>query len=166
MDLNIAAAVWLAARAEGHVKTFIGGQQQQQPESQLVAAMDSKTHHEAAGAVVLPCSLPRVDWPQAPQHCHQGCAGSHALDSTAAVQASGHSVTSAARVALLGHGADELHAGYGRHRSRFRTEVRSLLSLIVLLSTVATQPHCAAEHSPSPPTAACDTRYTAAYQPS
>lgn len=30
---------------------------------------------------------------------------------------------SAARVVLLGHGADEQHAGYGRHRTSFRTEV-------------------------------------------
>ena len=28
-----------------------------------------------------------------------------------------------ARVVLLGHGADELCAGYGRHRTRFRAEV-------------------------------------------
>lgn len=32
---------------------------------------------------------------------------------------------SAARVVLLGHGADEQHAGYGRHRTSFRTQVGS-----------------------------------------
>ena len=31
---------------------------------------------------------------------------------------------SAARVVLLGHGADEQHAGYGRHRTSFRNQVR------------------------------------------
>ena len=31
---------------------------------------------------------------------------------------------SRARVVLLGHGADELCAGYGRHRTRFRSHVR------------------------------------------
>jgi len=29
-----------------------------------------------------------------------------------------------ARVVLLGHGADELCAGYGRHRTRFKAEAR------------------------------------------
>ena len=32
---------------------------------------------------------------------------------------------SAARVVLLGHGADEQHAGYGRHRTSFRNHVSS-----------------------------------------
>ena len=31
---------------------------------------------------------------------------------------------SAARVVLLGHGADELCAGYGRHRTAFRHQVQ------------------------------------------
>jgi len=31
---------------------------------------------------------------------------------------------SAARVVLVGHGADEQCGGYGRHRSRFRTHAR------------------------------------------
>jgi hypothetical protein len=34
---------------------------------------------------------------------------------------------SAARVVLLGHGADEQHAGYGRHRTSFRNHVSPLL---------------------------------------
>ena len=33
---------------------------------------------------------------------------------------------SAARVVLLGHGADELCAGYGRHRTAFRHQVQSI----------------------------------------
>ena len=33
-----------------------------------------------------------------------------------------------ARVVLLGHGADELCAGYGRHRTRFKAEVRLLVA--------------------------------------
>lgn len=40
---------------------------------------------------------------------------------------------SAARVVLLGHGADEQHAGYGRHRTSFRNEV-SPISLNSLLA--------------------------------
>ncbi len=35
---------------------------------------------------------------------------------------------SAARVVLLGHGADEQHAGYGRHRTSFRHHVSPFLS--------------------------------------
>ncbi len=36
----------------------------------------------------------------------------------------GGTYRSAARVMLVGHGADEQCAGYGRHRTRFRTHVR------------------------------------------
>ena len=61
MDLNIGAALWLAARAQG-------------------------TLHRQAGQY-----------------------------------------RSAARVVLLGHGADELCAGYGRHRTAFRHQVQNIL---------------------------------------
>jgi asparagine synthetase B (glutamine-hydrolysing) len=36
--------------------------------------------------------------------------------------AGGQRYRSTARVVLLGHGADELCAGYGRHRTRFREQ--------------------------------------------
>ena len=36
----------------------------------------------------------------------------------------GWEYTSAARVVLVGHGADEQCAGYGRHRTKFRHHVR------------------------------------------
>lgn len=65
MDLNIGAALWLAARATG-------------------------TLH-----------LP---------HCHASQPGSM----------HGRQYSSRARVVLVGHGADELFAGYGRHRSAMR----------------------------------------------
>ena len=42
---------------------------------------------------------------------------------------------SAARVVLLGHGADEQHAGYGRHRTSFRNQVSLLLHLCLLVRT-------------------------------
>ena len=44
---------------------------------------------------------------------------------------------SAARVVLLGHGADEQHAGYGRHRTSFRNQVSLNLLGIVSSWTIA-----------------------------
>ena len=43
----------------------------------------------------------------------------------------GREYTSAARVVLVGHGADEQCAGYGRHRTKFRHNVRRSLLLAV-----------------------------------
>jgi asparagine synthetase B (glutamine-hydrolysing) len=71
MDLNIGAALWLAARAEGSLRVYRGG-----------SSTDLK----------------------------------HSLD--------GARYKSAARVVLVGHGADEQCAGYGRHRTKFRQAVR------------------------------------------
>jgi len=50
-------------------------------------------------------------------HCVHGKAGTTSYDW----------YKSAARVVLLGHGADEQHAGYGRHRTSFRNHVSPLL---------------------------------------
>lgn len=69
MDLNIGAALWLAARG--------------------------------AGTLVRPGQPP----PPPPQ---AGANAEHTL------------YTSQARVVLLGHGADEVFAGYGRHRTAFK----------------------------------------------
>lgn len=41
---------------------------------------------------------------------------------------------SAARVVLVGHGADEQCGGYGRHRSRFRTHARPGIKIPYLFS--------------------------------
>ena len=76
MDLNIGAALWLAARARGR----------------LSAPAAEEQGHEAASAPAAAQPDPLEE----------------------------EEVTSAARVALLGHGADELCAGYGRHRTRYR----------------------------------------------
>lgn len=70
MDLNIGAALWLAARASGRVTVYQNG-----------------------GPVQLPGSC------------------------------SDQVYTSAARIVLVGHGADEQCAGYGRHRTKFRQQV-------------------------------------------
>jgi len=70
MDLNIGAALWLAARAEGTMKVFCGAN-----------STDMEPSPDVAG------------------------------------------YKSAARVVLVGHGADEQCAGYGRHRTKFRQSV-------------------------------------------
>lgn len=70
MDLNIGAALWLAARASGQATCFRAGKPLE--------------------------TLGRVD------------SGAY---------------TSTAKVVLVGHGADEQCAGYGRHRTKFRQQV-------------------------------------------
>lgn len=73
MDLNIGAALWLAARAHGTLRlpTF-----SDRPTAPLATPISSSSH----GQVYRSC----------------------------------------ARVVLLGHGADEVFAGYSRHRTAFR----------------------------------------------
>jgi asparagine synthetase B (glutamine-hydrolysing) len=73
MDLNIGAALWLAARAQGilHLPTF-------------------------SNCPMAPPATPTSSSSHGQLYC------------------------SCARVVLLGHGADEVFAGYGRHRTAFR----------------------------------------------
>ncbi|KAK9835136.1 hypothetical protein WJX81_000522 [Elliptochloris bilobata] len=79
MDLNIGAALWLAAQAVGRVR--------------LVPARPPSASSTSPGAVTG----------EAPLYWAGGV------------------YRSAAHILLVGHGADEQCAGYGRHRSRFRT---------------------------------------------
>ena len=74
MDLNIGAALWLATRATGPVKRFLGGNCSDMPKENELGVSQSGVY------------------------------------------------TSAAKVVLVGHGADEQCAGYGRHRTKFRQQ--------------------------------------------
>lgn len=114
MDLNIGAALWLAARGEGALcldeqaeqqaeeqgkrewKQQDGsrqqdGAQQQQQHRGVVAAKGAAAATTSSNSTGSLTALPP------PRHCR-----------------------SAARAVLLGHGADELCGGYGRHRTAFR----------------------------------------------
>jgi asparagine synthetase B (glutamine-hydrolysing) len=77
MDLNIGAALWLAARGKGTLKVFHGGN----------------------GTAVQ-----------------------------TRVVSDGMTYKSAARMVLVGHGADEQCAGYGRHRTKSKRTVSAFLN--------------------------------------
>eukprot|EP00873_Tetraselmis_striata_P014168 jgi/Tetstr1/434432/TSEL_023532.t1 len=82
MDLNIGAALWLAARGEGALR--LAGPWGQEAEGRRVQA-HLFTLHQCMFIVYPPSCIGRC----------------------------------AARILLLGHGADEQCAGYGRHQTRF-----------------------------------------------
>lgn len=99
MDLNIGAALWLAARGAG-------------------ALLPAQIESPAAGQGAQPCSAAPVAAAAAPapvqqdqQRPDQQLGGLHLAAACC---------RSKARVVLLGHGADELFGGYGRHRTAFR----------------------------------------------
>mmetsp|Transcript_29082 Transcript_29082/g.86108 ORF Transcript_29082/g.86108 Transcript_29082/m.86108 type:complete len:693 (-) Transcript_29082:89-2167(-) len=89
MDLNIGAALWLAAAGEGRLRF-------PEPLGSKVSMTSAEQLREAASGAAVSTSA---------------CGGGgqpHAL------------YRSPARIVLLGHGADEQCAGYGRHRTSFR----------------------------------------------
>ncbi|KFM26828.1 Asparagine synthetase domain-containing protein 1 [Auxenochlorella protothecoides] len=86
MDLNIGAALWLAARGAG--RACLGDGEAQG--GGLVEGQGAQAGDEAG------------------------------IEGVAVEEAGGQEYTSAARVVLMGHGADELCGGYGRHRTKFR----------------------------------------------
>ncbi len=99
MDLNIGAALWLAARGVG-------------------ALLPAQIESAAAGQGAQPCGAAPVAAAAAPapvqqdqQRPDQQLGGLHLAAACC---------RSKARVVLLGHGADELFGGYGRHRTAFR----------------------------------------------
>ncbi len=96
MDFNIGAALWLAARGVGHLHDddIIGGDI---IDDTMMGPKDTTDSACASPPPLQPSSTPLQ--PSSPPHpLYQ----------------------SAARVVLMGHGADELCGGYGRHRSQFR----------------------------------------------
>ena len=187
MDLNIGAALWMAAQAEGEVIVV--------PASVTNSQQTGRHHRDqpsgGTAAAVLPAAIHRDDSPEQNNHCSDTPTSDAPVLHTAkqaATQAAQHQRSStsmqyatyakdnhnpeppsttarpdpvpnsessqgsragvspeqagtsgcgcvpdscgwyrsAARVVLLGHGADEQHAGYGRHRTSFRNQVTSL----------------------------------------
>jgi hypothetical protein len=127
MDLNIGAALWLAAQAEGPVlihrpshsavvsSTHPTSPAGQQPSPYSHPTQQQQSHGEAANGVLSP-----VEKGEPPSV--RGQNGDHGQVRSSIEE--GGRYRSRARVVLLGHGADELCAGYGRHRTRFRSHVR------------------------------------------
>ncbi len=141
MDMNIGAALWLAAQAEGHVRLVSAGGRPLPAVSDgarcckralarrcwLSRLRLAGTHSCSAVGVSRACCIASrcvavqrlfTVRPMRPNCARQG-------DSRPEIPYwAGGTYRSAARVMLVGHGADEQCAGYGRHRTRFRTHVR------------------------------------------
>lgn len=149
MDLNIGAALWLAAQGTGRVRLM--------PASPHAAARNipgascasdcavpalghrvcSTLLHDTlmrlhahttircnagGGNLLLAATLVGISVHQCQLRWVAACADAQA--SGASSYWAGGIYRSAARIVLVGHGADEQNAAYGRHRSRFRTHVR------------------------------------------
>jgi hypothetical protein len=125
MDLNIGSALWCAAHAAGRLRY-----------PQLPAWRSAARHHAAPKTATGPGGSAEND----------DCAGTHTASAETAAAAGavaearaatgggnalwrpareGAHYRSCARVALLGHGADEQCGGYGRHRTTFRHQVHT-----------------------------------------
>jgi hypothetical protein len=107
MDLNIGAALWFATSGDGVLRLPAGSTRE-------AAGGAAAVVPGAAGLAGSLSELAVADQgPQGQQQQQQ-----QVLRCQDAVPGSRY--RSAARVVLLGHGADEQCAGYGRHRTRFR----------------------------------------------
>lgn len=91
MDLNIGAALWLAASGQGTLH-LPAGTSQAQAQVQATTSTNSGSGDGSGSAVAGPSGLGEFT--------------------------EGSAYRSPARVVLLGHGADEQCAGYGRHRTK------------------------------------------------
>jgi asparagine synthetase B (glutamine-hydrolysing) len=117
MDLNIGAALWLAARAEGQ-RVLLPVRCSSRD------AADSNVTSAPNGTSSSSNSISEWRLVTAEEAVAVAAGSTTAVDS-AGSSSSSSAVTrccyrSAARVVLLGHGADEQCGGYGRHRTRFR----------------------------------------------
>lgn len=132
MDLNIGSALWYAAHAAGRLRypqlpawrsarcrgaalevakgTDTGAEQQVSP---AAASVDDGTRTTAAGTAAAPDAAAAAGAAAGGEEAQWRLAGEGAC------------YRSCARIALLGHGADEQCGGYGRHRTTFRHKVRS-----------------------------------------
>jgi hypothetical protein len=127
MDLNIGAALWLATRACGtlHASAVaplgkgVGASRDRGGSSRGSSRGDGREGE--ASLAVSPTATHSAAWAQDLNAACPLGPGAHAPPKPAPPQpAAGPAYTSQARVALLGHGADELCGGYARHATRFR----------------------------------------------
>ncbi len=152
MDLNIGAALWLAGQAEGPLLLHSPGRP---------SAASPKTSSAAAPADKEPtCSPPEhsqgsrtgsisdaeAERSEQPSSRGEAASSAHQEGDPSQIRSGmeeARRYRSRARVVLLGHGADELCAGYGRHRTRFRSHVRLSSHPVALHPPSAQKLECA-----------------------
>ncbi|GAB4823023.1 hypothetical protein N2152v2_010069 [Parachlorella kessleri] len=109
MDLNIGAALWLATRAEGRLLVMGGCSAEEAAGRQQGACWQGGRQEQQRQQQQQQQQQKQYEQQQQQQQQYEQ-----------QEQLTGQTYRSAARVVLLGHGADELCGGYGRHRTRFR----------------------------------------------
>ena len=109
MDVNIGAALWFGARGRGTLRTRLGAAPPPSADLRYAAHGDGDGDGDALehGTVDDRAGVPQREYPSDDEACAEG-----ALD--------GREYRSAARVLLLGLGADLHLGGYGRHRTAYR----------------------------------------------
>ena len=110
MDLNIGAALWLAASAHGRVRLYGPTASASKP-----GAACFEQRSGSINKMSLDARRTEMD----------SLAGAEGGRFSGEYWSSTMHYTSAARVVLVGHGADEQCAGYSRHRTQFRLRVYS-----------------------------------------
>ena len=130
MDLNIGAALWLAARGIGQLHSPSAAAERidaGKPADncnlckQAVGVASAGVLHGAACTeqqqtvlgTASAAQLPKPECTDTATFCSRARAPVHGV-------LSNNKYTSRARVVLVGHGADEVFAGYGRHRTAFK----------------------------------------------
>jgi hypothetical protein len=136
MDVNIGAALWLAARGTGELlvrhrraKPATNAEPQSlQHQSRHAPSSASSPLEDLVSAPKVEQSPPeRKRSVPATEDVHSEDQATKRCPSDGTTSAPGAECspklyTSQARVVLLGHGADEVFGGYGRHRTAFRND--------------------------------------------
>ena len=134
MDLNIGSALWCAAHAAGRLRfpQLPTWRSAARLRGAQVAANGSdisgQQEQASAAAAGHDGSRTAAETPAAPEAAAAAGAASGGEEALWRPAGEGARYRSCARVALLGHGADEQCGGYGRHRTTFRHQVHSCVT--------------------------------------
>jgi asparagine synthetase B (glutamine-hydrolysing) len=127
MDLNIGAALWLAARAQGQRVLIPVRSSSSSADEPASNAAPSSINSSGSSSMwrLVPAEEALAAAAAGTSKTSGDITSSSANSSSCKCSQSSQSSVpyrycSAARVVLLGHGADEQCGGYGRHRTRFR----------------------------------------------
>ena len=118
--------------------SVLGSSESSTQQADSVADAPNRAYYQQTNSAHTAAAVHQTESEPKPQNLAEpGFSQQHQQDTAApASSTGGHAVQcevgtasyerykSAARVVLLGHGADEQHAGYGRHRTSFRNQVR------------------------------------------
>lgn len=133
MDLNIGTALWCAAHATGRLRYPASAAWRSAAHRRATSDRQGDCHAGTAPADAAGGGMASEQQAQSAATVHAAPMAATAAEARTPGGAAGAGwrpggeggpYRSCARVALLGHGADEQCGGYGRHRTTFRRAVR------------------------------------------